>query len=201
MSHISFLKQYIKDPRRIGALIPSSKHLAHKMIEGIDFEKAETIVEYGPGTGVFTDRLIKNRKQDTTILIVEFNLKFYNLLKEKYKGLQNIHIICGSAEHIDEHLKQYGIGNVDYVISGLPFASLRKEITNNILTSTSRILKEKGEFITFQYTLLKKDFINRYFDNLHVKMELRNIPPAYVFSCSNIECRAFEVVDETSTIS
>jgi phospholipid N-methyltransferase len=49
-----FLKQYIKNPRMIGAVLPSSRNLARKMIEDIDFEKAECIVEYGPGTGVFT---------------------------------------------------------------------------------------------------------------------------------------------------
>lgn len=198
MSHISFFKQYIKNPRRVGALLPSSKYLASKMVEDIDFDKARFIVEYGPGTGVFTDKLIENRRPDTTLLIIENNYKLYSLLKDKYSYLDNLHMIHGSAENINEYLGQYDIPFVDYVVSGLPFASLPINISSNILNATRDLLKESGKFITFQYTLLKKDFICQYFDSLHVKMELRNIPPAYVFNCSNKNCIERE---ETESIS
>ena len=49
-----FLLEYIKNPRKVGAIMPSSKYLAHEMISSIDFENIDCIVEYGPGTGVFT---------------------------------------------------------------------------------------------------------------------------------------------------
>ena len=184
-SKISFLKQCLSNPRHIGAVLPSSRYLANKMVEGIDFNKASVIVEYGPGTGVFTDKLLEYRNEDATIFIIENNLKFYRLLKDKYNGLDNIHIIHGSAEHIDQYLNQYNIPHVDYVISGLPFASLPQNISTNILNSTRNILKEKGKFITFQYSLVKKDFINQFFKQINIKMELRNIPPAYVLNCNN----------------
>ena len=55
----NFLLQYITHPRTVGAIIPSSKNLSRKMIANIDFNKCKCIVELGPGTGVFTERILE----------------------------------------------------------------------------------------------------------------------------------------------
>ncbi|MCL6459783.1 MAG: methyltransferase [Gorillibacterium sp.] len=184
MERLYFLKQYITKPKTVGAILPSSKHLAHKMMESIDFNQARYIVEFGPGTGVFTEKLLKNRKEDTVILLFENNEKFYDLLKEKFKHEENLHIIKDSAEYLDKYLVQYNIPMVDYIVSGLPFASLSRNISANILTISRKYLKEDGKFITFQYTLLKKELVQKYFGQIRIQREFRNIPPAYVFCCS-----------------
>lgn len=62
MKFLLFLKQYITKPRTVGAVLPSSKYLTTKMIENVDFNYSSCIVEYGPGTGVFTERILKKRK-------------------------------------------------------------------------------------------------------------------------------------------
>jgi len=184
MEILSFIKQYITKPRTVGAILPSSKYLANRMIEDIDFKCANCIVEYGSGTGIFTEKIVKRRKKDTRILLFESNKKFCNLLKEKYKDEFNIHIVNDSAEYIGKYLKKYDITYIDYVVSGLPFASLPNNVSSNILKQTQKYLKEDGKFITFQYTLLKKDFIEQYFREIKIKRELRNVPPAYVFCCN-----------------
>lgn len=185
MEWISFLRQYVKNPSTVGAILPSSEHLAKKMIEGIDFKRAKCIVEYGPGTGAFTEKLVENKEDDTIIILIEYNYGFYTMLKNKYKGYENIYIINDSAENMEKHLKKYNISSVDYIVSGLPFASLSKTVSYNILNTTKRILSEDGEFITFQYTLLKKLFIKQFFKDIDVKRELKNFPPAYVLCCKN----------------
>ena len=184
MSNRSFIKQYIKKPRIVGAILPSSPYLADKMIEDINFEQCSCIVEYGAGTGVFTENLIKNKKQDTVVIIIECNNKFYDLLRKRYMNLENVYIINDSAENIDAYLEKFNIHFVDYVISGLPFASLPKDVSKNILNKTQRILSKEGKFITFQYTLFKKNFIREYFNKISIKFELKNVPPAFVLKCS-----------------
>lgn len=52
MRKLSFILQYIINPKTVGAILPSSKFLALKMIKNINFHKAKFIIEYGPGTGV-----------------------------------------------------------------------------------------------------------------------------------------------------
>jgi len=185
MSGFSFIKQYITKPRTTGAVLPSSKYLATKMVQGIDFSQAEYIVEYGPGTGVFTDKILEARRPDTIVLLIENNPEFYKLLKEKYPNEENLHIINDSAEKIETYLQRWNIPHADYIISGLPFASLPQEVSTRILTQTKKHIKEGGKFITFQYTLLKKDFIGQFFNEIDIKRERRNIPPAYVLTCKS----------------
>lgn len=179
-----FISQFFKKPRVTGAILPSSKRLAKKMMKGIDFHHAKYIVEYGPGTGVFTDEIIERRDKDTIVMLIENNDDFYKIISERYKHEKNLIIVNGSAENVDMYLEEHHISHIDFVVSGLPFASLPKEVSNTILTKTKKHLKDDGKFITFQYTQFKREFINQYFSSIEVEKELRNVPPAYVFSCS-----------------
>ena len=77
-----FIKEYIKHPRKVGAIAPSSKYLAYKMIKEINFELAKCIVEYGPGTGAFTEKILARAKDDTKIILLEVNEEFYCKLKQ-----------------------------------------------------------------------------------------------------------------------
>jgi len=185
MNSLTFIKQYFFKPRTVGAILPSSKYLAQKMVKTIDFENARYIAEYGPGTGVFTKLLLTKRNPDTRILLIERDESFYAILKDKYGNEPNVYIINDSAEHIGKLLSQYDMPHADYIISGLPFASLPQNVSSNILEQTKDQLHSKGEFITFQYTLLKKDFIGKYFNKISVTREFRNVPPAYVLCCRN----------------
>ncbi|RJS61587.1 rRNA adenine N-6-methyltransferase family protein [Bacillus sp. PK3_68] len=181
----AFFFQYILSPRKIGAVFPSSFYLAEKMIGNIYFQQAKYIVEYGPGTGIFTDQILTYRKPDTVVLLIENNREFYKLLKDRYKEENNLIIINDTAEHIDQYVERYDIPYVDYVVSGLPFASLPKNVSNNILLKTKELLGHNGKFITFQYTLFKKELISRFFTQVDVKFEYRNVPPAFILSCNN----------------
>ena len=72
-----FLKQLIKNPQFIGSVAPNSEYLAKKMIEGINFQECNSIIEYGSGIGVFTEKLIVRKKEDTLLLVFENNKKIY----------------------------------------------------------------------------------------------------------------------------
>lgn len=180
-----FLLEYIKNPRNVGAVAPSSSHLARKMVESIDFEHAECIVEYGPGTGVFTEKLLARAEEDTKIILFEINKEFYEELVKLYGHKRNVVILNRSAEDIKDVMNKYGIAKVDYIVSGLPFTSLPKEISENILKNTKDVLGDHGKFITFQYSMVKKKLFEKFFPSIRTKRTLANIPPAYVLSCRN----------------
>lgn len=181
-----FLLEYIKNPRKVGAITASSKYLAEGMIDSINFKTAKCIVEYGPGTGVFTEKILSRVEYETSVILIESNKNFYDDLKKKYGHKKNVIIINESAENIDNILRQYNIKKVDYVISGLPFASLPIEVSEKILRKTSMLLKENGNFVTFQYSLFKKKFIRKFFSNMNIKLVVRNLPPAYVLECKGV---------------
>ncbi|MBH0160379.1 class I SAM-dependent methyltransferase [Fictibacillus sp. 26RED30] len=184
MKFLSFLAQYISNPRSVGAILPSSSYLADKMVQRINFEQARYILEYGPGTGVFTEKLLQNRKPKTIIILFESNEEFYKILVQKYKEVDNLYIYNGSAEKVDWYLEKCGIPFVDYVISGLLFASLPKTVSNEILFKTSKVLRKNGKFVTFQYSNVMKAYIEQFFSKVDVSIEIRNVPPAMVLCCS-----------------
>jgi len=183
MNSLTFLLQYIFKPRTVGAVLPSSKYLAKKMLASVNFNAAKCIVEYGAGTGVFTKRILEKRHPGTVVIVFEKNEAFCQNLTNKYGAEPNVYIINESAENIGQHLEKCGLEYADYIVSGLPFASLPTEVSENILNQTKKFLSTSGTFITFQYSLLKIEFIRRFFDKIETERELRNIPPAYVLRC------------------
>ena len=180
-----FFLEYIKNVRTVGAILPSSQYLAKKMIAHVNFSTANVIVEYGAGTGVFTGQIIKRKHASTVFVVIEQNLAFFNLLKTKYSNEENVFVVHASAEHIEKILKQYKLKKSDYIISGLPFAALPPHVSKNILDATIRSLAKGGLFATFQYTMLKKNFMHGFFKHITITREFRNVPPAYVFLCKN----------------
>lgn len=183
MHILHFLGEYIKHPRTVGAVFSSSKKLAKQMVSPINFEQAKCIIEYGPGTGVFTEQLIQHKRNETVLLIIENNKEFYRILKDKYSNMKNVYIIHDSAEYTEKYVQQYKIPKVDYIISGLPFTSLSLDTSKKILQVTKEMLGENGKFITFQYSRLKQQFFRSFFSNIEVEKTNWNIPPAFVFTC------------------
>ena len=185
MNILNFIKKYVSKPRTVGAIAPSSRFLARKMINGLDFNRARCIVEYGPGTGVFTRLMLERRSPGTVLMLIERDPEFFAFIKERFAGVPDLYIINDSADQIGRFIKEYQLKLPDYIISGLPFASLPQDVSENVLTQTKRYLHPEGKFITFQYTLRKKQFIGQYFGRIKIQRELRNLPPAYVFTCDN----------------
>ena len=177
--------EFLKHPRKIGAVAPSGKHLSAKMMTPIDFASAKVIVEYGPGTGSFTRELIARRKPDTVLILIEQNKAFYEQLRASFDSLPNLFIMHGSAENVGQYLEACGAHSADYFVSGLPFTSLPAAVSDSILNATKPALGQEGKFITFQYSLVKKKFFEQYFQLTDCLREIRNLPPAYVLVMKN----------------
>ncbi len=180
---MSFLIQYLLHPRSVGAVKPSSKHLAQKMVEDVDFHTAKCIVEIGAGTGAFTEKVVKKKRPSTKYLIFEINDVFYKSLKKKYGKCPNVRIIHDTAGNMGRYLDKYGMKKADCILSGLPFASLPERTSRQILKECRKCLSSGGAFITFQYTKWKIPLFRKYFPSISWKKEYRNVPPAYVLSC------------------
>ncbi|MGM0606782.1 MAG: class I SAM-dependent methyltransferase [Candidatus Muiribacteriota bacterium] len=187
MELFTFIKQSIFNPVNVGTAMPCSKYAARKMVSDIDFSKSKYIVEYGPGTGVFTEELIKKCNDDTVILTIEINEPFSKLLKKKYGHIENLHIVQGSAENIDEYMKEFDMPRIDYIVSALPYTCLPENVSNTILNKSIQLLDKNGKFSTIQYSKAKHKYFKTFFNKIDVKRVIRNIPPTYIFCCNNVE--------------
>ena len=179
--------EFLKHPRRIGAIAPSGRHLSAGMMTPIDFASANVIVEFGPGTGSFTRELAARKRPDTALILIEQNQSFCEQLRASFDGLPNLFIVHGNAENVGRYLEARGFRGADYIVSGLPFTSLPEAVSDRILNAAKPALGQEGKFITFQYSLVKKKFLEQYFQITDCRKVIRNLPPAYVLVMKNYD--------------
>lgn len=179
---IEFIYQFLNKPKTVGAITPSSRHLTKKILSFVDFKKEGLVLlEYGPGTGPFTSEIVKYLKPTDQLIVIELNPKFATDLKEKFKDYKNVKIHEDCVANTQKILDKEGIKQVDYIISGIPFSSLPKDVTEDILINTKSIMSNTTLFLTFQYSKFKKESFEKYFEIIDVKFVFRNIPSAFVF--------------------
>jgi phospholipid N-methyltransferase len=177
-----FVEEFFRNPATVGSLVPSSRELTEQVMAPIDFNTARCIVEYGPGTGVFTDLLIGRRRADTWLVLVEVNERFSELLRQRYAGQPNVHVVLGSADKTADYLREAGAPPADYVVCGLPFSSLPIRLGWRILEHTQELLQPNGKLVLFQYSLQNTRLFERFFRLQHKEHVLLNLPPAYVLT-------------------
>ena len=175
-----FVEEFFRNPAMVGSLVPSSRELTDQVMAPIDFASARCIVEYGPGTGVFTDVIMARRRAETVVLLVETNERFCELLRERYAGQPGVHIVCGSADETGQYLRELGAPPAEYVVCGLPFTSLPLRLSWRILEHTRALLAPAGKLILFQYSLRNTKLFERFFQLVDHTYVLLNVPPAHV---------------------
>lgn len=177
--------QFIKKPSEVGALIPSSRFLAARMMNAVDLANAKTIVELGAGTGAITSELLQRARKDATILIIDNNPESISLLQSRLPENRNVNLIQADARLIKEIIAEFSIGKVDSVVSSLPYTSLGIALTREILKCTSEVLDDRGHFVAFQYSPVLRKTLEDYFNIERSEVEFRNFPPAIVYRCSS----------------
>lgn len=178
MKKISFTREFFKDWRSIGSVTPSSRFLVKTMIRGVDFKRAEVIVELGPGSGSITLELLKRMKANSKLIVFETSKSFCRELKKIDDSRLLIH--NESAVDLEEYLQGY---NVDYIISGIPLATLSSRDKDKLLKSSNKVLASKGYFVQFQYSIESLKDLKNIFEKVYIDFTPLNLPPAFVFSC------------------
>lgn len=179
MSKIDFLKTFIKD-KDVASVTPTSQHCVKKVCTNIDFSRDITLVEYGPGDGVFSRYLLEKMTPGSKLILIELNEDFYTHLNETILDPRvEIHNI--RAGDVETVLNPQLIGNVDYVLSGIPFSFLDKARKRVVLEATKSILKEGGLFLAYQTSGHLKKPVMEVFGNFETDFVPLNLPPYFVY--------------------
>jgi phospholipid N-methyltransferase len=185
----TILGQFIRNPRSIGALCPSSAQLSKTITSEIEIEKAKSVVELGPGTGAITNSILKSIAPETNFFAVELN---HNILAAFQKRFPKTKVYHESASNLHLLLEQEGLEYVDVIVSGLPWAAFPDNLQNEIMQSVINSLRPGGVFTTFAYlqgTLLPtgqkfKKKLDRYFTTVSKSPVVWcNFPPAFCYRC------------------
>jgi phosphatidylethanolamine/phosphatidyl-N-methylethanolamine N-methyltransferase len=188
------LREFLADPLGTAAVAPSSQALAHRMLEGLDFAHIQSIVEFGPGTGVFTkatlDRCTESPHPSRQFLAIERNLRLASELSENLPG--GVRIVHGDAREVQSLCAQHSLPPVDLVVSGLGWPSIPQSPRDAILEATHAVLRPGGEFRTFGYHIglcmpgawAFRKTCSRLFASMTISPVVwGNMPPAFVYRC------------------
>lgn len=186
--HLLMLGRFVRSPRTVGAVAPSSRALAEEMVQGLDFSGPANVVELGPGTGVITRAIAGRLGPEAHALAIDIEPAFVASIARRFPRVE---AVCGSAADLAALLKARGMFPAAHIISGLPFASLSADITATILDAIAASLRPGGTFTTFQYlngypTPLAKAFRRAMNERMGTapsrRIVWRNLPPAFVLT-------------------
>lgn len=177
-----FSRNFIKHPKMLGSLIPSSRFVVKKVLGEVDWGRARVFLEYGPGVGTFTTEILRRMRSDAVLIALETNADFVRFLRRKVND-HRLHVIHGSAADADAALSRLEIRQADYVISGIPYTTMPPEVRDAILEKTHAVLHPNGAFLVYQFTRSVLPYLQQVFDRVRQDFEPLNVMPARLFFC------------------
>jgi phospholipid N-methyltransferase len=180
---MTYLKTFIRD-RNVASITPTSPFGVKRVCSQINFEEGKLIVEYGPGTGVFSSFMLKNMPRDSRLILIERNKDFKAILEKNFVDPRVV-IVNDSAENVLETLQEHSTCEADYVLSGIPFLFLSAELKARILRNTFNALKKGGKFLVYQTCFQRngdlKVHLEKFFPRVTSRYEFMNIPPLRIY--------------------
>lgn len=145
-----FLRRWLADPLRVGAIAPSAPALARAMARAAPFDNgnAELMVELGPGTGSVTRALLAAGVPEERLVLVERDPHLHAWLEGHFPRATVLH--C-DARRLDEILPDGQAGRVSTVVSSLPLNSLPRNERDEIVRAAFRVLVNGGCLVQYSY--------------------------------------------------
>ncbi len=178
-----FAKNFVRHPKMLGSIIPSSRFLIERLLGRVDWEEARVIVEYGPGVGTISGEILRRMRTDASLVVVETNEDFVDYLRATFPD-PRLHVVHGSAADVEQVLAGLGLDRADYVISGIPFSTIPDAAREAIIRSTHGVLRPGGAFLVYQFSPKVGADLRRVFSRVDRGFEPLNVPPAQLFFCA-----------------
>lgn len=178
-SHLLFLKGFLRSPKVVASVIPSSRFLEQKLIESGDVRAAQTVVELGPGTGGTTQALLEALPSGARLCAIEFQREFADRVAAI--GDRRLVVHHGSALNIREILTQHRLPAPELVVSGIPFSTMSPDLARSILLAVWEALAPGGRFVAYQFRDHVSVLGRPLFGKPEIGFELLNIPPMRVY--------------------
>lgn len=187
--HLQFLRAFLRNSGQVGAIAPSSPELAGLMTDWLDWDQLGCVVEYGAGTGVFTEAIASRLCQGTRFFAVERDPHLAEISRKRCPGVD---VFEDCVSQVPAICRKLGIEKIDAVICGLPWAAFPPELQDQILEAMFEVLPPGGKFATFAYwqgLLLPagqrfRKFLKANFSSVEYSPTAwRNLPPAFVYRC------------------
>ena len=149
-----FLREWIVNPQRTGAVAPSSPQLAAAMARWLPRDPESYVLELGPGTGAVTDALLERGLREDRLIAIEHNPTLAKLLRKRFPLA---HIIAGDAWQMDTLLADLPqqVKSVGAIISSLPLVNFKHEQAEALAQKIRGILEPQGTWVQYTYQIHK----------------------------------------------
>jgi phospholipid N-methyltransferase len=178
-----FAGNFLRHPRMLGSIIPSSRFLIKQVLEPIAWERARVIVEYGPGVGNITAEILRHMRPDGHLVAIETNRDFVQYLQSAFRD-PRLHVVHGSAADVNTILQQLGFGAASYIISGIPFSTMPESLRTDIVRKSRVALEPGGAFLVYQFSSRVLPDLQRTFEVVKRGFQPLNVLPAHLFVCA-----------------
>ena len=143
---LPFLRAWLSNPLRVAAIAPSGPGLSRAITAEID-PSSMPVIEFGPGTGVFTQALLDAGVTPNRLVLVEAGADFAELLRHRFPGVRIVEANAASLRGVE----LFGAGQVGAVVSGLPLLSMTPRHVLSILKTAFSELRPGGAMYQFTY--------------------------------------------------
>jgi phospholipid N-methyltransferase len=150
---LRFVREAVRDIRHTGSVWPSSPALAKAMTRGLaELRGSRRVLEVGPGTGPFTERILKNLRDGDHFDIVELNPFFCEELERRllvpYRRRKMRAMVALHQAPIQDAPIE---GPYDLIVCGLPFNNFPSTLVRSIFRRMMALLRDGGELAYFEY--------------------------------------------------
>ncbi len=174
-----FLKAWLRQPKSVGSVWPTSAPMARRMAGVIDLSSGLPVLEVGPGTGTITKAILDAGLPHDRLWALEYSHEFAARLKAKHP---KAHVIEGDAFELARSLGAGRPKLFDSAISGLPLLNFPVAVRVSFVEQVLDLLPQGRPLIQFSYGPKSPvpPGLGRY-KVRRVGMVLRNIPPAQLW--------------------
>jgi phosphatidylethanolamine/phosphatidyl-N-methylethanolamine N-methyltransferase len=175
-----FLREWLVNPQRTGAVAPSSPQLGAAMARWLPANPESFVLELGPGTGAVTDALLKYGLREDRLIAIEKNPALAKILRKRFTQAD---IVTGDAWDLDTLLAELPrpVASVGAVISSLPLLNFPKEQADALAQKIRGVLEPHGRWVQYSYQIIKdRSRGGEQFKLVSSKVVWLNLPPARV---------------------
>lgn len=177
---LAFLKGFLRNPKEVGSVIPSSRFLTRRVMRCGDVEHARVVVELGPGTGVLTRELLDHMPEDSVLVAVEINSAFVRVLRHEFSD-PRLFVFEGSSTDLEKALAEAGVQSADLVVSGIPFSTMESGDGRRTLEAAKRVLGPRGRFVAYQFRSRVREMAEPVFGPAETHSGFWNLPPMRIY--------------------
>jgi phosphatidylethanolamine/phosphatidyl-N-methylethanolamine N-methyltransferase len=174
-----FFRQWLRSPKSMGAVIPSSRVLARAVTEAVRWAPGEHVIELGAGTGAISQGLIDAGIPPEALMMIELDRQLFDYLRTRFPAVR---VVNGDATRMVDLARQQGISRVSTIISGLPMVTMPLAFQRAIIEQSFELLGPDGYLLQYSYSPVAPIPARKLgVDAKLVKFVVRNVPPATVW--------------------